>query len=252
MPRAVVEQRRRARSRCRASCRPSASGCRTSCCRACRRTCSTRAWPGRGRRSGGDSSAALRSWSQITPGWTRARAGSPGRARRSGCSTWSSRTRRRRSWSGRSGAVPQPRGRTGAPCSRQTATPAITSSGPLRDDHADRDRAVDREVVGVHRAGARVEPDLAGDRRAQRALEPGDVDVGWAGRDVARLELGRGTGHRSPLLVMRAVTVPQPVSRSSIWGSICWAASSAAPKAASRRSRSCSRERSLVGWPRSA
>ncbi len=55
----------------------------------------------------------------------------------------------------------------------------------LGDHDADRDGAVDREVVGVHRACARVEADLAVDRSRQRALQAGHVDVGRAGREVA-------------------------------------------------------------------
>ena len=70
---------------------------------------------------------------------------------------------------------------------------------PARDDHADRDRPVDREVVGVHGSGAGVEADLARDSCGQGPLQPRDVHVGWAGGEVAALGLGRGSGHRSPL-----------------------------------------------------
>ncbi len=68
----------------------------------------------------------------------------------------------------------------------------------LGDHDADRHRPVDREVVRVHRARARVEANLSGDGLCQCTLEAGDVEVGRAGGDVAPLELGPAGDHRSP------------------------------------------------------
>jgi len=73
------------------------------------------------------SSVWSESWSRITPGWTRAvrASGSTSRISRM-CLEWSTTTATLQVWPAR--LVPQPRGRTGAPCSRQAATAATTSS----------------------------------------------------------------------------------------------------------------------------
>src|SRR5919197_6386325 len=73
------------------------------------------------------SSAASRSWSQITPGSTRARRSSGSRETISfRYFEKSIRTALLTVWPAR--PVPQPRPKTGAPCSRQTATISTTSS----------------------------------------------------------------------------------------------------------------------------
>ena len=67
--------------------------------------------------------------------------------------------------------MPQPRGTIGAPCSRQTACVATTSSSDAREHDADRRLPVVRRVGGVERARRGVEADLALERRAQVARE---------------------------------------------------------------------------------
>ena len=67
--------------------------------------------------------------------------------------------------------VPAPRGRMGAPASRQARMVATTSSQRPRDHHADRHLPVVRGVGRVERARAVVEAHLAAHRLLQRALE---------------------------------------------------------------------------------
>ena len=72
--------------------------------------------------------------------------------------------------------VPPPRDKSGAPWRRQTATVVDHVVDVPGDHDADRHLAVVRAVGRVEGAAARVEPDLAADRRAQLGREGRGVD----------------------------------------------------------------------------
>ena len=157
--------------------RHAASGRRTSCCRSSRRACSGRASTGRARRSGRASRLALAQVVEDAARLDPRELAGRGRSRGSRLRYFeqSITTATLQHWPAR--LVPPPRERIGAPCSRQTATVATTSSTSRGIDDADRHLAVVRAVGRVERAAAGVEPDLALDRRAQLGREARAVDL---------------------------------------------------------------------------
>ena len=107
--------------------------------------------------------------------------------------------------------------RSGAPCPRQSATVAITSSTRAGHHDAERDLTVDRGVVGVQRAAAVAEADLAARpprsaRARARAVEPASRPRGrgrwrsmYRGRSVGRVAVAARARH----LLLHAAPAPR-------------------------------------------